>query len=495
MAKKKPSHGQHALTLSKTQFLKGKKSPYALWYYKHHFNDVASKTSKKSPKDLGFETRMMLGNEVGELAKTYYPNGAEVLYKGFDILGDVQETEDFIAQGYDTIYEATAVNPHDGTYAKIDMLKKVRGKDEWDLIEVKSSGSVKDYHVEDMAFQYHVFKAAGYKIRNCILMHPEKNYVRDGNIDPKSFFRKNVLTKRVLNKISEVESDIEALIDITKSNKTPPEDAKLPSQTKSIKKTFKKSTGNSFYENTKRIEQESVNSGNPHVDKESTRDFLDKIEYPVYYLDYETISSPIPMFDGTKPFQQVPFQFSLHIQDKPNGPVKHHSFLHTDNTSDPRKDFADTLVKLCKKKGSVIVYNKSFEASRNNELAAAFPHHADALQNINDRMIDLYPPFQKRHLYHPDQQGKASLKAVLAAFTPHTYENLDIAKGDVAANEYLHFFKGKKDTKDLPKLFDDLEKYCALDTFAMVALIEKMGELCKDTKPAATKPPKNKPKP
>lgn len=200
--------------------------------------------------------------------------------------------------------------------------------------------------------------------------------------------------------------------------------------------------------------------------------FLDGLVYPLYFLDYETIMPAIPLFDGTRSYQQIPFQFSLHIQKNKGGPVTHSEFLFT-ASGDPRMDFLVHLLNDCGDKGSVVVYNRVFEAGVNMSLAQAFPNYSEALSGINDRMVDLLVPFRTRALYHPDMRGSASLKSVLPAFVPDlSYDDISIADGQTASLKYLKVVKAEVSGEEKEKIFKDLRQYCALDTLAEVKLLE-----------------------
>ena len=205
------------------------------------------------------------------------------------------------------------------------------------------------------------------------------------------------------------------------------------------------------------------------------RDWLDGLEYPLYYLDYETVQTAIPLFEGTRPYQQIPFQFSLHIQKERNGQVTHGSFLHRDK-SDPRRALAEALVKQCGQKGSVIVYNAAFERTRNKELAAAFPDLSEKILAVNDRMIDQLVPFRSRALYSRKQDGSASIKSVLPAFTKLSYDNLGIKNGGEAAELYAAFLNGGLSENEEKEMFENLEIYCGQDTYAMVLLMNVLYE-------------------
>jgi hypothetical protein len=166
----------------------------------------------------------------------------------------------------------------------------------------------------------------------------------------------------------------------------------------------------------------------------------------------------------------------LHTQQKRDGELTHVEFLHTAMT-DPRPDFVSALIECCGTEGSIIVYNKAFESRINRELSAIFPNYATALGNLISRMVDLLAPFRSRHLYHPRMMGSASIKAVLPAFVPELdYEVLEISNGDMASRNYLKCLKDMVPNREKQKIYDDLRRYCELDTYAEVKLIEKLLE-------------------
>ena len=208
-----------------------------------------------------------------------------------------------------------------------------------------------------------------------------------------------------------------------------------------------------------------------HVEKENIKKWLNSLEYPLYYLDYETVMPAIPMFDNTSPYSQVPFQFSLHIQKMPGGPLEHVEFLHQER-SDPRRSLAEALVKNCGKKGSVVVYNQQFEKSRNKELADLFPDLRDDILAINERVVDQLIPFRNRYLYSPKQKSSASIKYVLPAFLDLSYKGMNIANGGDAMTKYLAFLNGYQTEEESRQMFADLLKYCGQDTYAMVLLMD-----------------------
>ncbi|MCO4756122.1 MAG: DUF2779 domain-containing protein, partial [Bacteriovoracaceae bacterium] len=445
------------------------------------------------------------GHDVGELAKLVWKGGVEVMEEYFDITGAITSTEEFVEAGKSVIYEATAMSP-DGLYSKIDILKKVRGTKgvqvEWDLIEVKASTRVKDYHIWDMASQRLAFEGAGYKIRKSVLMHVNNQYVRDGELDAKEFFHQEDCTEEVLERMAMASAELPSLLDILKAEEMPECEVgghcSSPFSCDYIDHCWEGFPDYSVYDVTSRgkldnlLEQgivdvkdipdgfvgglkekdiQSYKTGKVLADKANLGMWASDIEYPLYFLDFETINPAIPPCDGMSPYKQYPFQFSLHVQQKRDGELEHFEYLHTE-ASDPQRIFAEKLVELCGDKGSVVVYNQSFESRVNSLLAEKFPDLRKGLFAINHRMIDLLVPFQKRWLHHPDQLSSASIKAVLPAFCPElSYSDLDVSDGGEASRIGAALIAGKLSGEDLESASKGLRDYCGLDTMAMVKLL------------------------
>jgi hypothetical protein len=218
-----------------------------------------------------------------------------------------------------------------------------------------------------------------------------------------------------------------------------------------------------------------------HIEPENIQEWLNTLEYPLYYLDYETVQCAIPMFDDAKPYSQIPFQFSLHIQNTPDAEPRHIEFLHQER-SDPRRALAEALVKSCGEKGSIVVYNQAFEMTRNKELAELFPDLAADLLAINERVIDQLIPFRSRALYSYKQKSSASIKYVLPAFSDLSYKGMNIANGGEAMSKYLAFLEGSQTEEESKQMFADLLKYCGQDTFAMVLLMKVLYKFAKGEK-------------
>ena len=487
--------------LSKSQYLKGLQCPKALWLYRHQ-PDLATPVSEL--KQWIFDS----GHEVGIVAQSYFGDGLLIDEPYYEIDKAIETTVNGVSDGQEVIFEAAACSD-DGAYSKIDIFQNVDGKRSWNLIEVKQSTGVKDYYLDDIALQRYAFTGAGYDVRKSILMHLNRDYVRFGDLDPQQLFILEDCTKLAESRMTMVPPNLadlfkavnqaeEPQIPIGRHCKNPfdcdfkdycwqnvPEysvfnvfgGAKLDSLL-AMNVIDVADIPDSFpLTDRQRKDINAHQTPKAYADKASIRNFLGSLVYPLYYLDYETIFPALPLFDNSSPYQQIPFQFSLHIQRSPGGNLEHIDFLHTDST-DPRPNFVKALIGNCGSQGSVVVYNKGFESRINRELGATYPLYSSALADINSRMVDLMAPFKSKHLYHPKMLGSASIKKVLPAFVSElSYDGMEISDGDMASRKYQMCLKGKVSEAEKEIIYRDLLRYCEMDTYAEVKLVEKLYEM------------------
>jgi hypothetical protein len=482
-------------TFSKSDYLLGLKCPLALWYAKYR-RDLREKLSDRP--------RIIQGHQVGDLARERFPKG--VLIENPWELEAAERTAECVRNRRKYIYEAVA-RLKTGELCAADILCR-NADGSHDIIEVKSSSMVKEYYILDVSFQRYVFRKAGYKIRKCHVMTLNTAYVRQGELDLKKLFTLHDVTSK-LNSLAEVGRNIVALRAML-AGKEPkcsigaacgaffscnfqehcwrgiPEysvftilNGKQLPQAEALYQKHKTADPRKLapflsLKGTKKSDLESFLKKKRVRDPEQLRSFLSVLEYPLYFLDYETVGPPVPLFDGTKPYQAIPFQFSLHIVDKPGAKLRHVEYLHAQRT-DPRPRLVKALITACGKRGSVVVYNAGFEKGCNDALALAFPEHESALGAINERVVDLFVPFRRRHLYSCKQQGSASLKKVLPAFTDLSYTG-NIREGEVASSIYLAFMTDEHSKEEASKMFTDLRVYCGQDTMAMVELLKVVQE-------------------
>jgi hypothetical protein len=472
--------------------------------------------------DEATQHRFDEGHQVGELSKKLFPNGIEVKEQLDHIKNDKESKE--LLKERKPLFEAGFIHKDGKCYARADVLVPAgKNKNEWDIYEVKSSTEVKEEYLWDIAFQKYCYESAGLKIRNCFVVHINNEYVRMGKIEPKEFFVIAPVTEEVEIEIEKVEDNVKKLFNII-SLKEAPEikvgDSCCLGKEEYEKKNFEyihaddkfwkdhpqcdifdlyrggrkalelfnqgvlhiKELEGHKLNDKQQIQHKTHKSGEHHCNVDELKLFMNKLKYPLYFLDFESYNTAIPLYDGLKPYQQIPFQFSLHIIPEKGAKSKHISFI-AKGSEDPRPEFLKALKKVLGTKGSIIVYNQAFEQTVLKKLAEYYPLYQEWIESTNDRMVDLLIPFRNFVYYHPKQRGSASIKYVLPVLTGVTYSDFEIANGSQASLSYLYITHGSKDKKatsgEVESVRTDLEKYCGQDTEGMVWILEKLEKLIK----------------
>ncbi len=484
-----------SIILSKTKYLNGLQCPRYLW--------ILCNDSKRVPEtDLNTQYIFDQGHVVGELAKKLFSDGINVPQDSFT--GNINKTKELLIERK-PLFEAGILAGN--LYARIDVLNPVDDKS-WDIIEIKSSTNVKDIHIDDMSFQKYCCEKKGLKIRKCFLVCINNQYVKEGEIDPDKLFNMQDITSEVELIIKNIRERINIMLDVIELENCPninigkhcrdPYDCPITECWELLP------NGNIFdlyrggakrfelfnegvlaikdipvnYQLTaaQQIQKNCETTNQTHIDNAGISNFLSTLQYPCYYLDFETFSPAVPMFDGTRPYQPIPFQFSLHVVSDEKANPEHFSFLANGN-DDPRPVFLTKLKERLGNTGSIIVYNKGFEESILKELGMAHSEHVSWVAQICSRLVDLLEPFRKFHYYNPLQQGSASLKSVLPALTGKGYQGLDIAGGIEASIAFLAVTYTDVTEEENKRVRSDLEKYCALDTEGMIWIVDKLKEL------------------
>ncbi|MBR9683187.1 DUF2779 domain-containing protein [Candidatus Woesearchaeota archaeon] len=478
--------------LSKSKYLIGLQCLRYFWVSLHEKDRIPE-------VDMATQHKFDQGHLVGQLAKQLFPEGIDI--PEADFKQNLEKTKEFIKLKKPLFEPAFMVG---NLYSRADILVPI--KDEWDILEVKSGTKVKDINIHDVSFQKHVYELAGLKIRKCFLLHINNEFVKKGEINPKDILTKEDITKeveavtgikdRITTMLSAMEDEICPDIKISKDCKDPydcPLEDEcwgfLPSASvfdlcRGGKKCFQLYEDGIIrisdipheYKLTDKqgIQHQCEKTGKVYVHKEGIKHFLSPLKGTLYYLDFETFRTAIPILDGTKPYQQIPFQWSLHVDNGKS--VKHYEFLY-DSQEDPREEFLKSLKKVLGSSGAIITYNQSFEIARLKEMASEYPEYKDWVESVVGRVVDLWLPFRNFHYYNPVQKGSSGLKKVLPAITGKDYSKLDIADGDTACLSYLNMIYG--DNKGDKKVRKDLLKYCKLDTEAMVWIVEELKKLVK----------------
>lgn len=489
--------------ISKSQYLRYKQCHKSLWLFN---NKSEIKDNNKALEDI-----LEKGIKIGKAARELFPNGVEIEFKNHNFLDMAAETKKLIEKGVKTIYEPVFI--YNDILAICDILH--RDEKGWNIYEVKSSTQVKERHLDDIAIQYYVLKNSGLDINSANIIHINKEYTRNGYLDLDELFiienQIDFLNEKLANIDDEVDNikniinDLEPSIGIgmhcEKYNKEDFEcDFKgycwshIPDYSVfdigGLRKDKKFELYNKGIINIKDIPDDykmsesqqfqvrAIKENIEIINKNEIKNFLSDFNYPLYFLDFETYQQAIPEFDGIKAYQQIPFQYSLHILEDENTDLIHKEFLAKEGT-DSRRALAENLVKDIPKDVCTVAYNLGFEKGVIRNLAVLFPNLKDHLMNIHDNMVDIMVPFQKKWYYTNDMKGSYSIKYVLPALFPDNdelnYKNLNIQNGSMAMNtfETLH----EKDNCEIEKIRKDLLAYCKLDTLAMVRIWEELCNL------------------
>ena len=406
------------------------------------------------------------------------------------------------------IFEATA---NTGRFvARADILHRVKkNSDEWDMIEVKSTLDAKSEHVTDLTFQKYVFENAGYKIRKTFICHLNRDYVRQGPLDIQALFTLSDETGAVSLLIKTLPSQLQWLERIANLEKEPQMDIG-PHCDKPYECPFKRLCWKDvprrsvfdlggrtpfvwdLYKNgikrladipdhlrlsvSQRKQIEAERSGKTFWKVSAIKDFLNSLEYPLSFLDFETVSMAIPAYDDTGSYQSIPTQFSLHVIKKSDGEPQHFEFLG-DGLADPRIPFSEALVKAIPPKGTILIYS-SYEKTTLRKTSEFLPKFKVPFIEIISRCKDLAAPFQRRDVVHPDFVGGYSIKVVLPALVPGmNYDNLEIGDGNAAVRAYIQLMDPQVSETVKKKIRRDLLTYCGQDTMAMLKLVAVLREL------------------
>ena len=492
------------MTLSKSLYIRGLQCEKSLWLKK-------KKPDVLQAPDDGAQAVFDTGTSVGELACELFGGGERIEYTG-DFNAQMAKTKELIEHGAKVIYEATFC--FDGILVMVDILRI--GKDELIINEVKSSTSVKDVYIDDASIQYYVLSSLGYKVSAVNIIHIDSSYVRGEKLELEKFFHTEDVTEQVkqkqadipqiLSKFDEILSkDVEPEIDIGVQCSNPyPCDAweycwleqrGIPeysvfdiSRLRSDKKFELYKNGIVKFEDIKELDKFNASqqiqirselSKEQIIDKGAIKEFLDTLSYPLYHLDFETFQQAVPEFIGLRPYEQIPFQFSIH-KDDGNGNSEHFEFL-AEAGADPRYELALTLIKFIPQDACVLAFNMSFEKGVIRRLAANYPQISNELMAIHDNIKDLMAPFVSKSYYHPKMQGSYSIKYVLPALVPEfesAYKDLNlIHHGGEAMQAYEAMaYMPDKERNAYKKA---LLAYCKLDTLAMVKVLEKLREVAK----------------
>jgi hypothetical protein len=432
------------------------------------------------------------------------------LVEGFGAEAEMQ-TQKFIKAGESQIFQATFIS--DDLLVMCDVIQLDEETNKWDVYEIKGTTSKdrkKEDYYWDIAFQNEVLKRSGIDVGKLMLVELNKEFRKSGEIDPNDLFISTDLSIEIESMKEEIRGEINRMKELLNIAEEPSECecryksrnnqceaislfypdipeysvydlSRIRSGSKKLRNfvengilAIKQIPDNSdltpIQYNQVRVEK----NDNEILDADGIKGELEQLEYPLYFLDYETFPSAIPVFDHCFPFQQVPFQFSLHVLVSAESELEHYEFVHT-GSGNPIPHLVEKLRKVISNSGSVIVWNKSFEGKCNNDMAEIAVEHKDFLLSINDRFYDLRDIFSKQYYVRREFKGSTSIKYVLPILVPElSYEELEIRDGGMASSSYKKMLSEGITNEQKQVIKNQLLEYCKLDTLAMVRILEEV---------------------
>ena len=496
------------MNLSKSRYTKGVQCPKMLWMDQH----LPQEFDQSVLNQAVLET----GSAVGDLAMGYFGPFVEVAFCEGSKQAMLEETErllDDALTGRGPVNIAEASFAFDGNFCSVDILRVE--PDGVHLVEVKSSTHMNPIYYHDMAFQVWVLGKCGLHVKSASLMHLNSGYVRQGELDLQQLFVPEDCSADVFAMVEQVEARVAELKATADAQEEPAvaigcqcrdpypcgyqkwcwKDLPSPNvfdlNRMSLKRGFKMlDQGICTYQQAldagvklnarQRAQALCQVEGLPQVlDRAAVAAFLGELSFPLYFLDFETFQPAVPPFDGTRPYQQIPTQYSLHVLASADAPLEHYEFLAPAG-ADPRRAVAEHLVADIPAGACTLAYNMAFEKARIKEIADAFPDLAEHLLAINQGMNDLIKPFSSGAFYLPSMGGSNSIKAVLPALFPNDpsldYHALEgVHNGSEAMAVYADLENMAPEQAEQTRV--QLLKYCELDTLAMVKLWQRLVEV------------------
>jgi len=488
------------MQLSKSDYTTYLKHPAWLWIKKHAKQMLP-------PIDAGLQAIFDTGHEFEQYAEVQFPGAVTLGFNDYkSYLSLPTRTTEALENGAKTIFQGRF---EAGDLTFICDIIQVVGEMEIDLYEIKSTASAKPEHSTDLAFQMVVLEQCGFSVRNIYVIHVDSHYVRRGDIEPEKLTATTDVTEAVKDLRDYTLEKIDEALEIMALPDCPDTSPLLADKTAfkdwlAIYKHMKKTKPGSIYDlcqlnaetlqnlqnddiefikdipldyalKTKQALQVQAAKNGVGIDAEKINEFLGQFEFPLYFLDYETMGSLVPYFDGLSPFQQLPFQYSLHILDSPDAILRHEEYLHNDN-SNPAEPLSKTLQSHIGDKGTVLAWNMSFEKRCNTMLGELVPEYAEFYEKINDRIVDLMVPFSSNWYVDAAFKGSASIKNVLPVLAPElSYKDLGIQEGQAASRIWTETVLNDKNESEKPQILSDLLEYCKLETLAMVEIYRKLS--------------------
>lgn len=494
--------------LSKSQFTRGLQCLKSLYLYRKR-RDLQDAVSPEQ------QAIFDAGTEVGVLAQKWIGGGVLITAGHMDPQKALDETQAAIDAGAQVIYEAAFL--YEDVLIRADIIARNPEKN-WDLFEVKSTTGVEPTHLNDVAIQRYVITGAGIKLNASHLVHLDPGYVRYGALDLQKLFLAVDVTAETEPLLDMIYDQLRAMKAMAEKPDAPEREigqqctkpydcsfighcwahvpeysvfnlagARMDKKTslwrkgivniKDIPDFDKKDSDTkeyklTEYQNTQRL---VARTNKPYIDSDAIRMLLANLYYPHYFLDFEAVNPAIPPYDGLRPYQQLPFEASLHVRRERAAPLEHFEYL-ADGTKDPRPELVSFLRRHIDTAGSVIAYNKSYEGGIIKALAA-FTHNGEPLLQIEQRLWDLADAFRKGLWAEPKFLGSWSIKKVLPVLVPDmTYDGMFIADGVAAMQAYAKLMDPATTPAERAGIMTALRIYCGQDTLAMVRILDVVQE-------------------
>lgn len=482
-----------AVRLSKSDFLTGHQCRKALWL-------SAFEPERFAAPEAASSARMETGLEVGRLARGLFPGGVP---DPGDLAGSGLAR---ISASTPAVFEAT-LRTSDGLQARIDVL--ARGRGGWRLIEVKSSTSVKEEHLPDVAFQLLVARSCGVEVESVEVLHLNRAYVRHGALDLGALFTSTPVTQEaeaLLPAAAAVAAGLRRVLTGSRRPEVPigthcltprecgaraycwadvPAGSVLEIYGLAWEKRFSLfdrgivhiedvPEGAGLPERSRR-HVEARRRGEPILDRDGLREFVESLSLPVFLLDFETVSPAVPLWESSSPYDQIPFQYSLHVLRQWGSTPEHSGFLAQPGP-DPRAALLESLLPATAGSGSILAYHMPFELGVMRSLAESLPGYRPEIEARLPRMDDLIRPFRAWQYWIPAMGGSFSIKSVAPALAPELgYDDLELRDGQAASLTYLKLIGGVEPTEAV-RLQQSLLAYCERDTLAMVRVLEAIRQ-------------------
>lgn len=477
--------------LSKTRLLNHLQCPKRLYLEIHHRELAEISEDTK----LAFQA----GHTVGAIARSFYPDGILIEHDQ-ELAKALQATQDVLKSQPDRpVFEATF--NHDDVLVRADILKPAESGHH--LIEVKSSASLKDYHLADCAVQTWVIENSGLRLGKVSLSHIDTSFVYPGENRYEGLLHDEDVTERARKLVTQVPTWVESARKTLSGDEPliepgeqcsspylcpfiahccPPPATEYPISLLPYGKKIISALRQEGYEDLREVPPERLTNpkhqrihritlNGVHELDPAAADIMAIHPFPRYYFDFETIQFTVPIWAGTRPYEMLPYQWSCHIEAA-NGELRHEEFLGLGDGA-PMRPLAEKLIVVLNSAGPgpVFAYNKGFESGRLADLDERYPDLSDELASIRSRLVDPLP-IARAHYYHPSMKGSWSLKAVLPAIAPHLdYAGLEhVQDGGMAGVVYLEILDPQTTLERRDVLISALRAYCARDTLGLVHL-------------------------